>query len=182
MANAISPSNFVLTNPELLRETLASNGENLVRGMHMLAEDIAAGKRRPEDPPGRLLALRDRREHRHHPRQGRPPERCLPAHPVRAGDRDGAQAPAADRARRGSTSSTSSISIREKSFIRWCGRTGPHRLRHLLGQPGRAPRHQELRGLHARGHPIRPRHDRAGHRRKRTSTRSAIASAARCWR
>ncbi len=38
------PSNFVLTNPELLRETLASNAGNLVRGMHMLAEDIAAGR------------------------------------------------------------------------------------------------------------------------------------------
>ncbi|MCZ7656560.1 MAG: class I poly(R)-hydroxyalkanoic acid synthase, partial [Xanthobacteraceae bacterium] len=34
IANAVSPSNFVLTNPELLRETLASQGENLVRGMH----------------------------------------------------------------------------------------------------------------------------------------------------
>src|SRR2546429_4270616 len=44
IANAIAPSNFVLTNPELLRETLASNAENLVRGMHMLAEDIAAGR------------------------------------------------------------------------------------------------------------------------------------------
>jgi polyhydroxyalkanoate synthase subunit PhaC len=43
IANAISPSNFVLTNPELLRATLSSNAENLVRGMHMLAEDIAAG-------------------------------------------------------------------------------------------------------------------------------------------
>jgi polyhydroxyalkanoate synthase subunit PhaC len=41
--NAISPSNFVLTNPELLRETVKSNAENLVRGMHMLAEDIEAG-------------------------------------------------------------------------------------------------------------------------------------------
>ncbi|MBE1711264.1 MULTISPECIES: PHA/PHB synthase family protein [Mesorhizobium] len=41
---AISPSNFILTNPELFRETVASNGENLVRGMKMLAEDIAAGK------------------------------------------------------------------------------------------------------------------------------------------
>ena len=41
--NAISPSNFVLTNPELLQETLKSNAENLVRGMHMLAEDIEAG-------------------------------------------------------------------------------------------------------------------------------------------
>ena len=43
IANAISPSNFVLTNPELLRETLASNADNLVRGMHLLKEDIEAG-------------------------------------------------------------------------------------------------------------------------------------------
>ena len=40
IANAVSPSNFVLTNPELLRETLSTNADNLVRGMHMLAEDI----------------------------------------------------------------------------------------------------------------------------------------------
>ena len=44
ITNAVSPSNFVLTNPELLRETLSSNAENLVRGMHMLGEDIKAGK------------------------------------------------------------------------------------------------------------------------------------------
>jgi polyhydroxyalkanoate synthase subunit PhaC len=43
IGNAIAPSNFLLTNPELLRETLASNADNLVRGMHNLAEDIAAG-------------------------------------------------------------------------------------------------------------------------------------------
>ena len=43
IAGAVSPSNFVLTNPELLRTTLASNGDNLVRGMKMLAEDIEAG-------------------------------------------------------------------------------------------------------------------------------------------
>src|SRR6266567_4505579 len=43
ITNAISPSNFVLTNPEVLRATLASNGDNLVRGMKMLAEDIEAG-------------------------------------------------------------------------------------------------------------------------------------------
>lgn len=42
--NALSPSNFVLTNPEVLRETVASSGENLARGLKMLAEDIAAGK------------------------------------------------------------------------------------------------------------------------------------------
>ena len=43
IANALSPSNFILTNPELLRETLTSNADNLVRGMKMLAEDIEAG-------------------------------------------------------------------------------------------------------------------------------------------
>src|SRR5580692_6791577 len=43
IANAVSPSNFVLTNPELLRATLASNAENLVDGMRMLADDIVAG-------------------------------------------------------------------------------------------------------------------------------------------
>src|SRR5882724_3876354 len=43
ITNALAPSNFVLTNPEVLRETLTSNGDNLVRGMKMLAEDIEAG-------------------------------------------------------------------------------------------------------------------------------------------
>jgi polyhydroxyalkanoate synthase subunit PhaC len=43
ITNAVAPTNFVLTNPELLRETLTSNADNLVRGMHMLAEDIQRG-------------------------------------------------------------------------------------------------------------------------------------------
>jgi len=41
---ALSPSNFLGTNPELLRATLEESGENLVRGLQMLAEDIEAGK------------------------------------------------------------------------------------------------------------------------------------------
>jgi polyhydroxyalkanoate synthase len=43
LSAALSPTNFLPTNPELLRTTLAENGENLVRGMHMLTEDVAAG-------------------------------------------------------------------------------------------------------------------------------------------
>jgi len=43
IAGAVSPSNFIATNPELLRTTLEQSGENLVRGMQMLAEDIEAG-------------------------------------------------------------------------------------------------------------------------------------------
>ena len=64
IANALSPSNFVLTNPELLRETLSSNADNLVRGMAMLVEDIDPHgnfKIRQSDPTmfevGRNLAL-----------------------------------------------------------------------------------------------------------------------------
>jgi polyhydroxyalkanoate synthase len=44
ISSALSPSNFVPTNPELIRETLKESGANLVRGMQMLAEDIAAGQ------------------------------------------------------------------------------------------------------------------------------------------
>ena len=81
IANAISPSNFVLTNPELLRETLASRRENLVRGMHMLAEDIKAGhgnlKIRQSDP-----SVRGRPQSRAHARQGGVPERLVPADPI----------------------------------------------------------------------------------------------------
>lgn len=43
LSGAFSPSNFLATNPEVLRETLQQAGANLVRGMQMMAEDIAAG-------------------------------------------------------------------------------------------------------------------------------------------
>ena len=44
LSSALAPTNFVATNPDLLRTTLAENGENLVRGMKMMVEDIKAGK------------------------------------------------------------------------------------------------------------------------------------------
>ena len=47
IANAVSPSNFALTNPEILRATLASNGANLVEGLKHLEEDL-------NTPDGRL--------------------------------------------------------------------------------------------------------------------------------
>ena len=40
---ALSPSNFLATNPEILRTTIAESGDNLARGLKMLAEDIEAG-------------------------------------------------------------------------------------------------------------------------------------------
>lgn len=40
MINSMSPSNFLVTNPELQRLTRESNGRNLVRGMQQLKEDL----------------------------------------------------------------------------------------------------------------------------------------------
>ena len=44
IAGAVSPSNFIATNPELIRDTIRESGDNLVRGMQMFAEDVEAGK------------------------------------------------------------------------------------------------------------------------------------------
>ncbi|HZM35728.1 MAG TPA: class I poly(R)-hydroxyalkanoic acid synthase [Burkholderiales bacterium] len=41
--DALSPSNFLLTNPQVLRETLSSGGQNLVRGLNNLLADIEKG-------------------------------------------------------------------------------------------------------------------------------------------
>ncbi len=42
-ADAFAPTNFLLTNPEVMRATLASNGENLVKGLENLIADIERG-------------------------------------------------------------------------------------------------------------------------------------------
>lgn len=42
MLNALSPSNFVMTNPELLKLTMEKNGENLLKGIQQLQEDVDA--------------------------------------------------------------------------------------------------------------------------------------------
>ncbi len=41
--DALSPSNFVLTNPQVLRETLQSGGQNLLKGFNNLLADIERG-------------------------------------------------------------------------------------------------------------------------------------------
>ena len=44
ISSALSPTNFVTTNPQLYRETVATSGANLVKGMQMFAEDVVAGR------------------------------------------------------------------------------------------------------------------------------------------
>ena len=42
--DAMSPSNFLMTNPEVLKATIDSNGENLVKGLSNLLDDLERGK------------------------------------------------------------------------------------------------------------------------------------------
>ena len=167
VSNAISPSNFILTNPELFRETVASNGENLVRGMKMLAEDIAAGNgdlklRQADYSPfeiGKNIAMT--------PGQGGRPQRRLPRSSS-------------------TTPSTETVLKRpllicppwinkfyildlnpQKSFIRWAVEQGHTVFVISWINPGRTPRRQGLGGLYPRGPAIRARHDREGDRRTR---------------
>jgi polyhydroxyalkanoate synthase len=44
--DAMAPSNFVMTNPEVLRATIESGGENLLKGLENLIEDLERGKGR----------------------------------------------------------------------------------------------------------------------------------------
>ena len=41
--DAMAPSNFVMTNPKVLRETIDSRGENLVKGLQNLLDDLERG-------------------------------------------------------------------------------------------------------------------------------------------
>ena len=41
--DALSPSNFAMTNPQVLRETLASGGQNLLKGLNNLLSDMEKG-------------------------------------------------------------------------------------------------------------------------------------------
>lgn len=42
-ADAMAPSNFVMTNPEVLRETIETRGENLIKGLQNLLGDLERG-------------------------------------------------------------------------------------------------------------------------------------------
>jgi polyhydroxyalkanoate synthase len=43
--DAMSPANFMLTNPEVIESTLASNGENLLKGLQNFCQDFRFNSR-----------------------------------------------------------------------------------------------------------------------------------------
>ena len=165
VANALSPSNFVLTNPELLRETIASNAENLARGMHMLAEDIEAGGGDLKIRQSDCRQVRGRPQPRGHARQGDLRKRADAAHPVRAVDAERAEDAAAD------LPALDQQVLRARSdageiLHQVVRRSGPHRVRDLLGQSRtRSSRDKGFEDYMRRGPARRHRRHRDGHRR-----------------
>ncbi|MGJ3647978.1 PHA/PHB synthase family protein [Sphingomonas sp. GlSt437] len=59
--DAVSPSNFPITNPEVLDRTMATGGENLLAGMQNMLADIASGQMKQTDSDafevGRNIAI-----------------------------------------------------------------------------------------------------------------------------
>ncbi len=181
VTNAISPSNFVLTNPEVLRETVASSGENLARGLKMLAEDIAAGKGmlkiRQSNPdnlvvgvnmattPGKVIYQNEMMQ-------------LIQYSPT---TENGAAHPAPDRA----ALDQQVLHPRSQAgeiLHQVVRRPGHHRVRDLMGQSRQAARQQELGRLHEG----RPAHgdgrDREGHRRDEGAHRRLLRRRHRCSR
>ena len=165
IANAISPSNFVLTNPELLRETLAAKGENLVRGMHMLAEDIKAGhgnlKITQSDASkfevGRTLAITSGKVVFQND--------LIQLIQYEATTPDAIKIPLLIVPPWINKFYILDLTP-EKSFIKWCVDQRAHRVRDLLGQSRRQARQEKFRTIYARRRVSCLRRGRGGDRRK----------------
>ncbi|MDQ3477607.1 MAG: class I poly(R)-hydroxyalkanoic acid synthase [Pseudomonadota bacterium] len=50
--DAMSPSNFALTNPQVLRKTIETRGDNLLKGLANMLKDVAAGQLTQTAPGG----------------------------------------------------------------------------------------------------------------------------------
>ena len=161
--DAMSPSNFLLTNPEVLRKTAETGGENLLKGLNNLLGDLERGK-------GQLrIKMTDTDAFKVGENIGVSPGKVVYQNdlmqliqytPV---DREGAEAPAADRAALDQQILHPGPAAAEQ-LRPLGGVAGPHRLRHLLGQSGREAGRERLRRLHEARLPRRAGCDRGRHR------------------
>ena len=135
--DAMAPTNFVATNPEVLRTTIESGGENLVKGLQNMLDDLERGKGRLMIKMTDMECLQGRQEPGGDAGQGRVPQRPDRIDPIRSRDGPGQTRAAADHAALDQQVLHSRSAPQE--FLRQMGdRAGPHRLRHLLGQSRRA--------------------------------------------
>ena len=96
MLDMVSPSNFLLTNPEVLRQTISKGGMNLVSGLRNMIGGLGARGQRQE--AGRYREFRRGTRRGGNARQGGLPQSADRTDPVRAGDRQGAAGAGAHRA------------------------------------------------------------------------------------
>ncbi len=164
--DALAPSNFALTNPEVFRETVATGGQNLVKGLNNLLDDIERGN-------GKLkISMTDTKAFELGVNIATTPGKVVfqndldAAHPVRADDGQGLSAAAADHA-----AVDQQVLHPRPAREELAGALGVEQgltvFVDLVGEPGRQARRQGLRRLHAGGPARRPRRDREGDRRAR---------------
>ncbi len=145
--DAMSPSNFLLTNPEVLRKTAETGGENLLQGLNNLLSDLERGK-------GKLrIKMTDMEAFKLGENIGVSPGKVVFQNDLMQliqytpEYREGAEAAAADRAAM-DQQVLHSRSAPAEQLRALGGVAGPYRLHDLLGEPGREARREGLRGLH----------------------------------
>ena len=132
--DAMSPSNFLLTNPEVLRKTAETGGENLLKGLNNLLGDLEQGKGRLRIRMTDMEAFKLGENIGVSPGKVVYPERPDAAGPVHAEHRKGAEAAAADRAALDQQVLHPRSSPAEQ-FRPLGGGAGAHGVRDLLGEP-----------------------------------------------
>ena len=83
--DAIAPTNFPATNPDVLDRALETDGASVVAGLQQLRRRHRQGP----DHDERRVGIRARPQPRRHARQRRLPQRADRAHPVRRDDAEG---------------------------------------------------------------------------------------------
>ena len=94
----MAPSNFVMTNPEVLRATIESRGENLLNGLKNLLDDLERGKGRLAITMTDMEAFKIGENIATTPGKVVYQNELMQLHPVRADDREGEAPAAADHA------------------------------------------------------------------------------------
>ena len=179
LTDAISPSNFLLSNPAALREAMQTHGESLVKGMENFAADLAARRRPAVDQPDRLHPVQGRRERRHRARQGGLPERADRAPAVRSDHGEVCEIPLLIFPPW--INKFYILDLRpENSMIRWLTSQGITVFVASWVNPDAALAEKTFEDYLQRGHLCGDRRGEAPDRRRATSTPSATASAAPC--